>query len=502
MDNDNKIEENNKIHQEVMLFLGDELSTIHKNTAGQAYNIEKEYEKTKKNKSKFVIIILVSCFIAVFGIAFMMNRIISAKNEEITVSLQEFDGLNLKNLLDTVSSAQTNYDNAVKNKIQVETDLESQLKAAEEARDNDIFVVDSMNLKYKTVYNDKIALINKQYDAKVKLIHEEYDSLLIQAEKQVEEYKKQMTEFDSAKVESARKQQKALDSERQLRELETKKLTSKYETRIADLEKSITDIQRRNTENMRKAVAEVSAQYQKEIDALDPTIRDDYAIDIIDDAKSVKTPDFNGTQLLIENSVVSDKVMSFVTDYQEIYNNFKYLDDVVASIPQKNSIPHYVSSARILVNDMGEAFIDATVSYYNENTELNNKIKGLNSKIDQMNRDFDKERNDYETKLANQRDYLEESMTALLTVAKSSAMVLEAADYDGIVIFIAPQARYLITEAGADAEIKAGKGIKGKIYRNEDDTFRFEVNPDKEGNLPEINFETITSGTLVKILSK
>ena len=438
----------------------------------------------------------------VTGFAFLTHKIISNKNEEITVSLQEFDGLNLKNLLDTVSSAQNNYENAVKNKIQIEAELESQLKAAQEARENDIYVVDSMHLKYKTVYNDKISLINKQYEAKVKLIHEEYDTKISQAGKQVEEYKQQLAEFDSAKVEAAKEQEKALDSERQLRELETKKLTAKYEARIAELENSIINLQKRNTESMRKAVTDVSAQYQKEIDALDPVISDDTAKEIIDDAISYKTPDFNGTQLLLENSVASDKIVTFVNDYQEIYNNFKYLDDVVASIPQKNSIPSYVSSARILVNDMGEAFMDATVSYYKENVELNNQINGLNNKINQMNRDFESERDFYKNEIVNQRDYFEDSMISLLSVAKSSAMVLEAVDYDKIVIFITPKARYLVSEAGADAEIKAGKAIKGKIFRNEDDSFRFEVNTDKEGNLPEIDFENITAGTLVKILSK
>ena len=55
MDNDNKINEENlslkdrnKIHQEVMLFLGDELENIHKSSKGQTYDIEKEYGKTKK----------------------------------------------------------------------------------------------------------------------------------------------------------------------------------------------------------------------------------------------------------------------------------------------------------------------------------------------------------------------------------------------------------------------------------------------------------------------
>ena len=75
MDNDNKINEENlslkdrnKIHQEVMLFLGDELENIHKSSKGQTYDIEKEYGKTKKNKSPFVALILTGCFVVVIDL--------------------------------------------------------------------------------------------------------------------------------------------------------------------------------------------------------------------------------------------------------------------------------------------------------------------------------------------------------------------------------------------------------------------------------------------------
>ena len=42
MGNDDKV-------KELTLFLGDELERIHHSSTGQAYDIEKEYAKTKKN---------------------------------------------------------------------------------------------------------------------------------------------------------------------------------------------------------------------------------------------------------------------------------------------------------------------------------------------------------------------------------------------------------------------------------------------------------------------
>lgn len=504
MDNDNEvmIVENKeaKIHQEVMLFLGDELTTIHKTTGGQVYEIEKEFEKTKKHKSPFVVIILGACLIFVIGIAFTMHKVISMQNQEISVSLEEFNDLNLRALLDTVASAQTNYDNAVKNRAQIQAELESRLRTAEETLKNDIYVIDSMNLKRKTVYNDRVALAKKKYEDSVKSIQNEFADAIIKAENEVQAYKAQLAEFDSAKVESAKNQEKALDSERQLRELETKKLTDRYESRIAELEEKLRLQQMRNSEEMRNAVAQVSKQYQHEIDLLDPTIKDDTARDIIQEAANIEVPDFNGAATLLQNSIASEKVGSFVNKYQEIYDDFRYLDDVVASIPQKNSIPKYVSSARILVNDMSKAFVDTTISFYTETVKLNGTIDGLNNQIKALN-------TAHENEINNQREIYESTMSNVLALAKTNAIIFEGSTYDDIKIFIAKGARYLLDEVsdeeGRAAEIRIGKvAYKGRIFKAENETFRFEFDVDKDGNLPEVDFSLLEKGSPVKIFSK
>ena len=120
MDNDIKIKESkNQIHKDVLLFLNKELEQIQQTSDNNAYNLEAEYEKTKKNKSPFTYIVLFICFFCVAGIALIMNAVISKQNENITVNLQEFDDLNLRTLLDTVSKVQNSYDQAVQEKTNV-----------------------------------------------------------------------------------------------------------------------------------------------------------------------------------------------------------------------------------------------------------------------------------------------------------------------------------------------------------------------------------------------
>ncbi len=495
MGNDNKMTEEQKstqIHQEVMLFLGKELERIHKTSSEQTYNIEKEYAKTKKHRSPFTMLVLAGCFVVVFLIAFIMVKTISAHNEEITVSVTEFDDLNLKNLLNTVGAAQTNYDNAVKKRATIEGDMTVKLNSAEEARTNDIFVIDSMTRLTRKKRQELVAEAEQKYKEAVAAVHEEYDGQLAQADKEIEEYKKQLAEFDTAKVEAAKEKEKALDSERRVKELEQKKIKDQYESRISELNRKLTETQQRHTEDMRAAVSSVSEQYQAEIALLDPTLNDSQANTIISGTRASAAADFNASNTMNQRGVNSQKVASVMYDYQKIYDDYKYLDKAVAALPQKNSIPSYVSASHKLVNKMGAAFADTTFSLYNETVELNGKISNLTNELSESKK-----------AISQQQAFYEQSYENLLTMAKTNAVLVFATDYDNMRVYVTGKARYLISETGADAEFKVdNKTIKGKIFRAQDESFYFVVGEDKEGKRYEVNFASVTPGTSVKILGK
>lgn len=497
MGNDNKITEeqkSNQIHKEVMLFLGKELERIHQTSSEQTYNIEKEYAKTRKNHSPFSALMLIGCFLVVLAIAFIITKTISSKNEDISVSVAAFDDLNLKNLLNTVGAAQTNYENAVKKRATIEGDMSVKLKAADETRTNDLFVIESMTRLTKKKKAELEAEADKKYKEAVAAIHEEYDGQLVQADKEIQEYKSQLAEFDAAKVQAAQEKEKALDTERRVKELEQKKIKDQYELRISELNQKLADTQKRSSEDMRRAVGSVSEQYQAEIALLDPKLNDSKAGKIIAETKKSSAADFNGASALNARGITSTQLTGAMNDYQKLYDDYKYLDKAVAALPQKNSIPSYVAASRKLVNQMGAAFTNTAVSLYNENVELNGKINSLSGELAESQKQIKLQQASYEVAYDN-----------LLSLAKTNAVLVYATNYENMRVYIAEKARYLITENGADAEFKADKTIKGKIFRDqesEEDSFYFVVGNDKNGNRFEVNFEAIVPGTPVKILSK
>ncbi len=494
MGNDNKITDEQKskqIHKEVMLFLGDELERIHQTSSEQAYDIVKEYEKTKKHRSPFSALMLTGCFVVVFSIAFIMTRTISSHNEEITVSVTEFDDLNLKNLLNTVGAAQTNYDNAVKKRAMIEGDMAVKLKAAEDTHTNDLFVIDSMNIVLKRKYNTLVAEADQKYKDSLAAIHEEYDALLVQADREIDEYKNQLAEFDSSKVQAAKEKEIALDSERRVKDLEQQKIKEEYENRIAELNKKLADTQKRGSEDIRSAVSSVSSQYQSEIALLDPKLNDEQAKEIIENAMTLEALDFDGTAALKAGNIAEQKITNAMNNYQKLYDDYAYLDKAVASIPQKNSIPSYVKASHKLVNEMSQSFVDTTASLYNETLQLNGKIDNLSQELSESRKQTE-----------NQKIIYEDTYETLLALVKSSALLISGSDYEHMPVYVAGKARYLITEDGADAELKADKTIKGKIFQSEDGSFYFKVGTDKDGNIFEVNFDFVIPGTPLKILSK
>ena len=494
MGNDNKIteeEKSNQIHKEVMLFLGKELERIHQTSTEQNYNIEKEYAKSKKNHSPFSALMLTGCFLVVFAVAFIMTKTISAHNEEITVSVAEFDDLNLMNLLNTVGAAQTNYDNAVKKRATIEGDMSVKLKATEDEHTNDLFVIESMTRLTKRRRNELIAEADKKYKAALADVHNEYDAQLVQADKEIEEYKNQLAEFDATKIQAAQEKEKALDSERKVKELEQQKIKDQYEARIAELNRKLSENQKKNSDDMRNAVSSVSLQYQNEIAMLDPVLNDAEAAEIIKNAEAAGAGDFNSVETMNANDVSGQRISVSMNEYQKLYDDYKYLDTAVSAIPQKNSIPSYVSASHKLVNQMSQTFADTTISLYNETIQLNGKINSLNSQLAESSK-----------QLQEQQIFYEQSYETLLTLAKTNAVIVSGKDYEHILIYVTGKARYLITEQGADAEFKADKTVKGKIFRAEDDSFYFVVGTDKDGNQLEVNFDSVVPGTPVKILGK
>lgn len=497
MDNDNKIENNPNRHQEVLLFLQNELEPLKQKNRNSTYDLEKEYEKTKKNKSPFVILILSACLLIVILMAFVLTKTISRADREVKVNVSEFSDLNLKSLVASVSRSQEQYDAAVKNKIQIEREKAGELNAARDKMDGDLVTITSLNLYDKTDEQHRIEAVYKTYENTVALINSKYEVLLEKADKEIERCKENLESYNSEDL--AGVQEDSMDSEQLLQDLERRQLTQQYESRISALEQSLADNRRMHNEEMKKSLKTVSDKLQAEIDSLDPKLNDSKAKEILE------APYLNNRMIFSmsnhpafnKNNINNEELAVSLEEAKQLYDDFKYLDQKVIDLPHKFDIGNYVETDDRIVDQMAVKLTDSVYGQYQANVALQNKMELMKA--------------DYENQLQNLRTQMEQitreaeetKMNLLyesMQGAKVSAIIAGVPEsIEEIYVFIRPNAVYLVKETGVDAEIPFAKPIKGKVFRADDGRFRFEPAKDKNGNYITFDISALEMGVQVKL---
>ena len=87
----------------------------------------------------------------------------------------------------------------------------------------------------------------------------------------------QLNAYDSANIERAQQQQAAIDSQRQLFEIEKQQLTESYETTINDLQTQLSALQSEENSMRVRITEEIAGQYQAQYAALEKSYNDQLA---------------------------------------------------------------------------------------------------------------------------------------------------------------------------------------------------------------------------------
>ena len=395
-----------EIHKEVRMFLDEELEVLHKSRADvQAYNLEKEFSKTASHKSPLAMILLGICFLVVLSTVVVMSLVIDQKDRGISVEMSVFDDLNLKNLLDTVSKIQDNYDAAVKNRSDLINDREVELRNAETKLSQDNYLIKSLKLPAGDE-KTRLTQAKKSYDESVKSINDKYDPKIKALEAEIAGYENQLKEYDASKIQAAQEQERLINSERRVQELERRKLTQQYEDRIAELEQTIELLRSSSSEDVYRSVSTLSSKYQAEINGLDPKLHDLKAEDLIAEARENNAGDFDSNTSTM--NISGETAVNGLKKFQNEYDNYNYLVNAVAALPQKNSIPSYVAASRAYVNSMGETFTETTVALENEKKTLSRQVNNLSTEVKGLTKDYDDLIDEY-NELVDEYDELSDS---------------------------------------------------------------------------------------------
>ena len=184
-----------------------------------------------------------------------------------------------------------------------------------------------------------------------------------------------------------------------------------------------------------------------------------------------------------------------------MYDKYKYLRKAVAAIPQKNSIPSYVSTTNKIVDQMGETFADAMIKMQEDKASLNLQIDDLTGQLAALQEEMQKELSKMEQMYKRVGYAYADCINEMLNQTNHNAVVVYSTSASSVVIFVTPRARYLITADGAPVEITGKKTIRGTIYPFDQGYYKFvPAVSEEEGSEEEFNFRDVVAGSPVKLL--
>lgn len=307
MDNDNKV-----IIQkpEVELFLQEDVYAFNREKP-KMYDLDKEFEAVRKNKKHTILWPLIIMFIISILLTVGITYYIRYQNRQISVNVDVFEDINLRKLLDMVSNIENQLEETQNAKHKSETKRTRELETALAEKEAELITVKSLPISSKEK-NARIAEIETKYEDTVQEINTRYDNEIAMLEISIQDLQEQLNAYDSANIERAQQQQAAIDSQRQLFEIEKQQLTENYESTIASLQDELTEMKLQELTMKVKITEEIAAQYQgqyaalqkeysEKLAALDPIVNDPKYLEVLNRVKSYDTPVNDNLDNNVEN---------------------------------------------------------------------------------------------------------------------------------------------------------------------------------------------------------
>jgi hypothetical protein len=343
MDNANKIATiEAEVQKETALFLqADVLEKIRKKTY-DVYDIETEYAKTTKNRSWFVILLMGGTLLITGMVLWIASRIIENQIREISVNIESFEDINLKNILDLANRVETSYQSTVNERATLEGHWVVEISDLETAAEGERYKIRALSLSYQETAK-KIAAIDRKLESNIREVNRHYTEQIQELDAKIAEYAKQIASFDRDRIEQAQEMQKIADAAFLRFQYEKEELITRYENQLAVYRAMVAETQQERLKTQTGSLDEVVDRYTAEIAALDPVLRNEAAEQIMSQTgiPDAPLPLTRGTP---EIFAPADGHSPLFAKMNEDYAQMDSLTQELLVIPWKNNTPGYIRS--------------------------------------------------------------------------------------------------------------------------------------------------------------
>ena len=239
------------------------------------YDLEREFARTKQNRSWFVPFMIAGliavCTIAVIGVTWFIQR----RSRDITIEVDDFAGVNLREILDEAQRLQNELAAVQRELGQVIDERDGRIAAIERERDQAVSLLTNTELTPAQL-SARTGQINAGAAAEIEAVTVEAALRAAELEGRIDELYAAIDQYDTRQLEQASAQAEILDNERRVFELQLQEtidsyesriatLTDRYEADIADLEQFQTQFERTLRARRQREIAELILRYNPDV---------------------------------------------------------------------------------------------------------------------------------------------------------------------------------------------------------------------------------------------
>jgi hypothetical protein len=205
---------------------------------GKVYNLEDEFEKTKKNRSILVWAVTIITIAALAASALVVTSLIRKQTAATPVEIGAFQDLNLRDLLDRAKRDEADLEQAKLELTRTQAEVQTTLDAIDRDAAASIDAIKARGLS-QAEETQKIAEAKAAAQEQRQTATRNAAAVIAQKKALIKSVQDKVDSYNQRLSEQTRKQQEVLDNQTQLFNIEKQKLIDTFNGRIADLQASI-----------------------------------------------------------------------------------------------------------------------------------------------------------------------------------------------------------------------------------------------------------------------
>ncbi len=193
----------------------------------EQYNVQAEFEKTRKNKNYRVLIITLLTLISFLVLISIMNAIVRNRYELASIDITTFQNANLRELLDITKQLEAEIALAVQKREELLMSKNLELEELSTQLERDVTSLSTQSMlpaefkrradALRTEHSDAVAMVENKYDVQIAA----QDAIILRV-------RNDLNSYDTQQLEIARRQEEVLANERRLYTIELELLSSTH----------------------------------------------------------------------------------------------------------------------------------------------------------------------------------------------------------------------------------------------------------------------------------